>query len=494
MRMPSQLSIKVAATLARPPSLTSRSDPYCTSLHLFKHLSYLAPHLTVALARNVVAERGICHFSRSTFQEPLGAAAFKMAATVDPSYPLYPIFCVLSSVSLLFVLLTSVIRHKWNLGVTFLCFWLFFENLTYAVNAVLWSDNVDVKHYVYCDIVSRLQMITFVVKPIATLIITRRLYLIICPRSTDPPDKATRRWDLAVEWTLGLGIPLLVAGPFYYVNQNARFEILEGFGCTNTMQGSILEILLVRSWSIMPPLLSVALYYSRMARVFYHHTKDVNRLLRDSATVSRKHYLRVLALASLDILLTLPFGIVNITLSTIVAVNKKDLPFYPGWHKVHDDWTPMTHTWADIKSMGRSALPQDYFSNWTSPILALAIFALFGLTTDARTSYKRIFHIARGWFGRTTPSNARHDPHPQVKLEERTKEEVVLDIKQGNSPTSSVDFEVVVLPQDPNAESRDDVRVRGSLEKPKGLHWVSDEGNGSRRASSEIQDVHPLAI
>ena len=73
-------------------------------------------------------------------------------AAVDPTYPLYSIICVLSSVSLLFVLLTSVIRHKWNLGVTFLCFWLFFENLTYAVNAVLWSDNVDVKHYVYCDI------------------------------------------------------------------------------------------------------------------------------------------------------------------------------------------------------------------------------------------------------------------------------------------------------------------------------------------------------
>lgn len=92
----------------------------------------------------------------------------------------------------------------------FLCFWLGFENLTFAVNAVLWSDNVDIKHYAYCDIgppcsaqvqskceltlcspVSRVQMIAFVVKPIATLIITRRLYLIISLCSVDRPNHAT---------------------------------------------------------------------------------------------------------------------------------------------------------------------------------------------------------------------------------------------------------------------------------------------------------------
>ena len=75
-----------------------------------------------------------------------------MAAAADPTYPLYPIACILSAIMLLLVLLTSFVRRSWNLGVAFLCFWLFLENLTGGINAVLWSDNIDIKLYVYCDI------------------------------------------------------------------------------------------------------------------------------------------------------------------------------------------------------------------------------------------------------------------------------------------------------------------------------------------------------
>lgn len=79
------------------------------------------------------------------------AARFNMGA-VDPTYPLYPITCILASAMLLLVLTTSFVRQSWNLGVAFLCFWLFFELVTGAVNAIVWSDNADMKLYVYCDI------------------------------------------------------------------------------------------------------------------------------------------------------------------------------------------------------------------------------------------------------------------------------------------------------------------------------------------------------
>ena len=71
---------------------------------------------------------------------------------VDPTYPLFPIACILAAVMLFFVLLTSLVRQYWNLGVLFLCFWLFLENSTTAANAIIWSDNADIKDYVYCDI------------------------------------------------------------------------------------------------------------------------------------------------------------------------------------------------------------------------------------------------------------------------------------------------------------------------------------------------------
>ena len=77
---------------------------------------------------------------------------YNMSAAVDPTYPLYPIACLLAAAMLLLVLLTSFVRQSWNLGVAFLCFWLFFECLTEGVNAIIWSDNADVKLYIYCDI------------------------------------------------------------------------------------------------------------------------------------------------------------------------------------------------------------------------------------------------------------------------------------------------------------------------------------------------------
>ena len=73
-------------------------------------------------------------------------------AAVDPTYPFYPIASFLASVMLLLVLLTSFVRQSWNLGVACLCFWLFLENLTFGINAIIWSDNADVKLYIYCDI------------------------------------------------------------------------------------------------------------------------------------------------------------------------------------------------------------------------------------------------------------------------------------------------------------------------------------------------------
>ena len=73
-------------------------------------------------------------------------------AAVDPTFPLYPIACFLASFMLLLVLLTSFIRQSWNFGVAILCFWLFLENFTYGINAIVWSDNADVRLYVYFDI------------------------------------------------------------------------------------------------------------------------------------------------------------------------------------------------------------------------------------------------------------------------------------------------------------------------------------------------------
>ena len=79
---------------------------------------------------------------------------------VDPTYPLYPIATILASSMLLSVLVISFARRSRNIGLAFLCFWVFIENLSQAMNSIIWSDNAEVKLYVYCDIGRRLSHIS----------------------------------------------------------------------------------------------------------------------------------------------------------------------------------------------------------------------------------------------------------------------------------------------------------------------------------------------
>ena len=138
--------------------------------------------------------------------------------------------------------------------------------------------------------------------------------------------------------------------------------------------------------------------------MFYRQNRDVNDFLRSDTSVSRTNYFRILALASVDIVLTLPFGIVNIVLSAMAFAREVGLPFYWGWTLLHTDWEPVSYSYAEIKAGGTGTLAQLYFSQWTSPVLAFVIFGLFGLTSEARASYWRIACRIGACYGlRSTP-------------------------------------------------------------------------------------------
>ena len=86
-----------------------------------------------------------------------------------------------------------------------------------------------------------------------------------------------------IEWILGLIVPMLVAGPLCedshdipllakvpcadsledYTVQEARFQVQEGFGCGSASYSSILYILVIQSWTSIPPLLSIIFHYRK---------------------------------------------------------------------------------------------------------------------------------------------------------------------------------------------------------------------------------------
>ena len=135
-----------------------------------------------------------------------------------------------------------------------------------------------------------------------------------------------------------------------------------------------------------------------MVRVLYHRNRDINDiLLASGSSISRTSYYRILALASIDILFTLPFSITFLVMVVITGLTQNSLPFYPGWEIVHSDWAPKAYSYAET-SLSISTLAEFYVSYWTSPILSLTIFALLGLTSDARASYWSIASTFSSWF------------------------------------------------------------------------------------------------
>ncbi|VDC07996.1 unnamed protein product [Peniophora sp. CBMAI 1063] len=317
-------------------------------------------------------------------------------------------------------------RQNWNLSVAFLCFWLLVGTLIDAVNAIIWSDNREIRLYVYCDIVSHVRMIVFVVRPMATLLILRRLYMIASLQSVELPTRAMYVRNLIVEWTLGLLLPLIVAGPIYYINQLARFQVLEGFGCADSFGDTIVSILTLQTWGIIPPLLSVAFYYPRVLRTFWRRRKDGARFHRSVGSVSREHYLRVLALASIDLLITLPMGITNLVISITLGIEGGGtIPWYYGWAETHSGTgEPASIPYADLKAVGPSQLASTYFEQWSSPILAFAVFGLFGLTSQTRASYRDIIYTVGGWFGWKSTPREGHRESQMSAMEFRGQPEV----------------------------------------------------------------------
>ena len=84
---------------------------------------------------------------------------------------------------------------------------------------------------------------------------------------------------------------------------------------------------------------------AKLSLAFYRRSKEINQFLHSNSSISRTNYLRILLIASIDTLLTLPISIINISL-TIKGETQSQ--FYPGWSHDHKDWAPISFTYAEL--------------------------------------------------------------------------------------------------------------------------------------------------
>lgn len=130
----------------------------------------------------------------------------------------------------------------------------------------------------------------------------------------------------------------------------------------------------------------------------------------------------------IDIVVTLPVGILSLVQDIKLSIEGYgSLPFYQGWDWVHSSWGPVSFPAADIQASPWNRFNL-YFGPWSSVILALAIFALLGLTTDACAMYWQAFCAVGQLFGWTPP--VREDPRA-IETIEFGGREINLGLEEG---------------------------------------------------------------
>ncbi|VDB86868.1 unnamed protein product [Peniophora sp. CBMAI 1063] len=92
----------------------------------------------------------------------------------------------------------------------------------------------------------------------------------------------------------------------------------------------------------------------------------------------------------------LPSGLATIIL---YALEVQPGPFSRGWSHLqhHHALTIKTITYEELTS-GRAGIARMYFLASTSPLLAFTIFGLFGMSAEARASYRRAVGVVMGRF------------------------------------------------------------------------------------------------
>ncbi|KAH8984401.1 STE3-domain-containing protein [Lactarius deliciosus] len=305
--------------------------------------------------------------------------------------------------------------EAWNVGTCLYIVWAGLGCLNFFINSVIWNSSVANVAPVWCDISTRFIVGLQVGLPAALLVINRRLFKIVSSTAV-VKTTAEKRRALFVDLAIGLGIPLIqmpVASPFLIdfielVVEGHRFDIFEEIGCFQNTYNVPLAFPLVHTWPV------IISYY------FYHILCPYNTSILESSqrikgtqgsnlNLNYARYMRLIALSSTQLLLTLPFSLFNLYINAHVIPVQR----WISWEDTHFNYSHVTqfsssHWRADVlHSMGIEA------TRWTVIPCAFLFFAFFGFAEEARKNYRLAYSSVRSRLrlGNVSTKSANTFPH-----------------------------------------------------------------------------------
>ncbi|KAG9310929.1 STE3-domain-containing protein [Chiua virens] len=221
--------------------------------------------------------------------------------------------------------------EAWNTGTCMFMLWTGVSCLIQFINSVVWNSDVINKAPVWCDICTQIMLASAVGIPASSLCINRRLYHIASVQSVTK-TRAQKRHDIMVDLAIGLGIPLLQLA-VHPVVQAHRFFIIEEAGCFPFTFNTPLAFPLVYAWPLAIGLVS-AFYCVRTIRELALRRVQFKEFLSANRNLSSNRYLRLMGLAGVEMLFTIPLSIWSIYSNAVGSVVEP----YVNWASAHADF------------------------------------------------------------------------------------------------------------------------------------------------------------
>jgi pheromone a factor receptor len=267
--------------------------------------------------------------------------------------------------------------------------------------------------------------------PAASLCIFRRLYLIASIKSVTI-TKAEKRRAIMVDLAISLGIPLLqmilrvyndvsnsqsnlITLLPEYVVQGHRYNIYEDIGCFPATYNTPMAYPLVFAWPIVIGLISsvycckyifAALVCQRYTYSFVVMTirslairrSEFNQLLSGNNNLNSSRYFRLMGLACVELLLSIPWACY---VCLYLNLHAKVYP-WKGWADTHLHFSLVRQTAAVQWKSNHVGMITLEMSRWASVICAFIFFGFFGFADEARKNYRLAFYSVAKKVGFTT--------------------------------------------------------------------------------------------
>ncbi|KAI5119268.1 hypothetical protein M0805_007270 [Coniferiporia weirii] len=311
---------------------------------------------------------------------------------LDPTYPLYPIFVFISFILVLIPLPWHL--QAWNVGTCAYMIWTAIACLNQFINSIVWRESVINFAPVWCDISSRIIIATSVAIPAASLTITRRLYKISRVQSVMASPKE-KRAEMAIDLSLVVGLPVLVMILFYFV-QGHRFNIFEQIGCFPATFNTPPAYPLVWMWPLLLGSIS-SVYCFLTISSFLRRRREMSQFLNSNSQITLSRYFRLMALAMMDTVLTIPLAIFAIWLNAV----ESEIQPWRGLADAHFDFSRVEQVSSVVWHLSKWTTLSFGLDRWFIVFCAAVFFAFFGFAEESRKNYMKVYWIIASRFGYT---------------------------------------------------------------------------------------------